>query len=182
MISSGLIAGIILNYTSMSLKNWKMKKQNKIIISTGGTGGHVFPAISLSEHLKNKFKVEIFSDKRGLKYFKKAENIKVINSGTIFQKNLLIAFLNINKIIFSIIYSFFYLKKTKSQIVFGMGGYSSFPVCVASCLLRIPLIIYENNLVLGRANRMLLPFADKIFLSTENISGISNKYKKKIFF
>ena len=42
-----------------------------------------------------------------------------------------------------------------------MGGYSSFPVCVASYLLKIPVIIYENNIVLGRANKVLLPLSKK---------------------
>ena len=49
-----------------------------------------------------------------------------------------------------------------------MGGYSSFPVCVASYLLKIPIIVYENNLVLGRANRALLPLVRKILVSTKN--------------
>lgn len=158
-----------------------MTKKRKIIIATGGTGGHVFPASSLSDYLKKNFEIEIFSDKRGLRYFEKKENIRVINTGTIFQKNLFKTILNLNKIIFSIIYSFFYLKKTKPEIVFGMGGYSSFPVCVASYLLKIPIIIYENNLVLGRANRALLPLARKILVSTKNTHGINKKYEDKIF-
>ena len=139
-----------------------MIKKKKIIIATGGTGGHVFPALSLSEYLKNNFNIEIFSDKRGLKYFENKENIRRVSAGTIFQKNLFKAILNLGKIIFSIIDSFFYLKKIKPDVVFGMGGYSSFPVCVASYLLKIPIIIYENNLILGRTNRVLLPLVKKI--------------------
>ena len=158
-----------------------MKKKNKIVIATGGTGGHVFPASSLSDCLKKNFEIEIFSDKRGLRYFKNKKNIKVINADTIFQKNLFRAILNLNKIIFAIIYSFFYLIKIRPKIVFGMGGYSSFPVCVASYLLKVPIIIYENNLVLGRANRALLPLAKKILISSENTCGIDKKYKDKIF-
>ena len=158
-----------------------MIKKKKIIIATGGTGGHVFPALSLSEYLKNNFNIEIFSDKRGLKYFENKENIRRVSAGTIFQKNLFKAILNLGKIIFSIIDSFFYLKKIKPDVVFGMGGYSSFPVCVASYLLKIPIIIYENNLILGRTNRVLLPLVKKILVSTENISGIKKKYENKIF-
>ena len=67
-------------------------------------------------------------------------------------------------------------------MVFGVGGYSSFPVCLASYLLRIPIIIYENNLILGRANRALIPLANKILLSSENTLGIKKKYEEKIFF
>ena len=73
-----------------------MIKKNKIIIATGGTGGHVFPAVSLCEYLKKNFEIKIFSDKRGLKYFKSKDNIEVINVGTVFQKNLFKTFLNLN--------------------------------------------------------------------------------------
>ena len=63
-----------------------MSKKKRIIIATGGTGGHVFPAISLSDSLRNNFNIKIFSDKRGLKYFHNLENVKVIYADTIFQK------------------------------------------------------------------------------------------------
>ena len=157
-----------------------MIKKNKIIIATGGTGGHVFPAVSLCEYLKKNFEIKIFSDKRGLKYFKSKDNIEVINVGTVFQKNLFKTFFNLNKIFFSTIYSFFYLKKNKPEMVFGMGGYSSFPVCLASYFLKIPFVIYENNLVLGRTNRVLLPLAKKILLSTSATYGIAEKYRDKV--
>ena len=62
-----------------------------------------------------------------------------------------------------------------------MGGYSSFPVCVASYFLKIPVIIYEPNLVIGKANKILLPIVKKIFIASKNISGIQSKYKNKIF-
>lgn len=55
-----------------------MKK--KILISTGGTGGHVIPANVFFEHLKNDFEVFIASDQRGIKFLnEKTENIKIIN-------------------------------------------------------------------------------------------------------
>ena len=46
-----------------------------------------------------------------------------------------------------------------------MGGYSSFPICIAASILRIKFIIYENNLIIGKANKYLLPFAEKNFVS-----------------
>ena len=66
-------------------------KLNKIIIATGGTGGHIFPAYSLAKHyLNKKISVELVSDRRGLKYLKNFGNIKItkIDSATIFQKNI----------------------------------------------------------------------------------------------
>ena len=41
----------------------------------------------------------------------------------------------------------------------------SFPICIAATILRIRFIIYENNLYIGKANKYLLPFANKIFVS-----------------
>ena len=62
-----------------------------------------------------------------------------------------------------------------------MGGYSSFPICVAAKILRIPFIIYENNLHIGKANRYLLPYAEKIFVSYKELEGISEKHHKKVY-
>ena len=61
-----------------------------------------------------------------------------------------------------------------------MGGYASFPVCFAGMILKIPFVIYENNLLIGKANRYLAPFAKKILVSYKDIQGISEKYKSKI--
>ena len=56
----------------------------------------------------------------------------------------------------------FFLIFNKPSIVFGMGGYASFPVCIAAKILRIKFIIYENNLIIGKANKYLLPYL-KVF-------------------
>ena len=138
--------------------------KKKILIATGGTGGHIFPSLSLADFLKRKHQIEIVTDKRGLKYVPHGEeiNIRTINSDTVFGKNIFKACLGIIKIILSFIFSIFSMISARPKLIIGMGGYSSFPVCVAGYCLGIPLIIYENNLVIGRANRFLLPMAKKI--------------------
>jgi len=83
-------------------------------------------------------------------------------------------------IIFSVFKSIIFLLFNRPSIVFGMGGYSSFPVCIAATILRIKFVIYENNLIIGRANKFLLPFTNKIFVSYKSLEGISNKYNNKI--
>ena len=60
-----------------------------------------------------------------------------------------------------------------------MGGYSSFPICVVATILKIKFIIYENNLIFGKANRYLLKFAKK-FLFLIKILRESKKKIKKI--
>ena len=46
-----------------------------------------------------------------------------------------------------------------------MGGYASFPLCIAASILKIKYVIYENNLIMGKANKILLPFAKKILVA-----------------
>ena len=151
-----------------------------IIIATGGTGGHIFPAVSLADYLNNNgFKPIITTDKRGSKFIddKYTHKTIIINSSTLNKKNI---FFSVSKIIFAIFNSLFFLIKKKPKFIFGMGGYASFPVCIAGMILRIPFVIYENNLLIGKANRYLAPFAKKIFVSYKDIKGISTRYKNKI--
>jgi UDP-N-acetylglucosamine--N-acetylmuramyl-(pentapeptide) pyrophosphoryl-undecaprenol N-acetylglucosamine transferase len=159
------------------------KKLKRIIIATGGTGGHVFPAYSLAKHFTdNKINVELISDKRGLKYLKSYNDIKVveISSSTIFKKNIFQLLFSMIVIFYSIFRSLIFLSTNKPNLVFGMGGYSSFPVCIAAKILNIPFIIYENNLHIGKANKFLLAYAKKIFVSHKELDGISEKYHKKV--
>ena len=159
------------------------KELIKIIIATGGTGGHVFPACSLAEHLiTKKINVQLISDQRGMKYFKDYSHLNVIKitSSTISRKNIFKFFLSTLIIFYSILKSFFYLLFNRANLIFGMGGYSSLPICVAAKILNIPFIVYENNLHIGRANKFLLRFAKKAFVSHLELEGVPNKYKNKL--
>ena len=83
----------------------KSTNNNKIIIATGGTGGHIFPAYSLAKNfIKNDFSVEIMTDKRGLKFLNKYKDVKLIlnNSATIFKKNILDLVLSVFVVFFPI--------------------------------------------------------------------------------
>jgi len=163
----------------------KAIKKNKIIIATGGTGGHVFPAYSLAKNfIKNNYSVEIITDKRGLKYLDKHKDMKFIlnNSTTIFKKNIINLFLSVFVIFFSYIRSLIILYRAKPTLVFGMGGYASYPVCIAARTMNIPFIIYENNIQIGKTNKYLLPFAFKIFVSYHDLIGIKKKYIHKVIF
>tara|TARA_X000001036_G_scaffold318320_1_gene296739 strand:- start:2238 stop:3338 length:1101 start_codon:yes stop_codon:yes gene_type:complete len=158
-------------------------KLKKIIIATGGTGGHIFPAYSLAKHfIDKKIDVKIISDKRGLKYLRDYHDVKIIEitSSTIFKKNIFQLLVSIFIIFYSILRSTIFLLINRPSLVFGMGGYSSFPVCIAARILGIPFILYENNLHIGKANRYLLPYAKKIFVSNKELDGIGDKYQKKV--
>ncbi len=157
-----------------------MNDNKNIIIATGGTGGHIFPAVSLANYLiKIGFNTILTTDIRGLKFINNEfiKNTKIINSSSLNKEKF---FVSIVKIFLAIFNSMIFLLKNRPKFIFGMGGYASFPVCFAGIILRIPFIIYENNLLVGKANRYLAPFAKKIFVSYRDIEGINPKYKNKI--
>ena len=161
-----------------------MNSNKKVFIATGGTGGHIFPAYSLAKYLiQKKINVEIATDKRGLRFLKDYPEIRLrkIYSATIFKKNLIKSIFSLFVISYSILNSLIYFIFNRPNLVFGMGGYFSFPICLAAKLLKIKVIIYENNLVVGKANKYLLPFVDKIFIAYKEINGIQKKYNSKIF-
>ena len=159
-----------------------MTKKN-ILIATGGTGGHVFPAYSLANYLMNKnFSVKLTSDKRGLKFLKNYKDLNIIEipSTPLIKKTFIKFFISIIIIIFAIIKSLLFLLLNRPSIIFGMGGYSSFPICIAALILRIKFVIYENNLIIGKANKFLLPFSKKIFVAYKELEGIPLAYNNKL--
>ncbi len=160
-----------------------MNKKIKTLIAIGGTGGHVFPGYNLAEHLDSEnYNIQLVTDIRGTKYLKGIKDFKtfILPSNKINRKNLLTLFFSSLLVIYAIIRSFIFLLFNRPSIIFGMGGYASFPICIAASVLRIKFIIYENNLIIGKANKYLMPFANKIFISNEELEGIPFRYKGKI--
>ena len=152
----------------------------KILITTGGSGGHVVPATILYEHLKDQFQVSMSTDYRGLKFLdKKKYNFEVFNVTPI-SKNFFFIPFQFFLIIYLIIKSIFFLKKRKIDLLISTGGYMSLPLCFASKILDIKLILFEPNMVLGRSNKFFIRFCEKIFCYSENIKNFPNKYKDKI--
>ena len=137
-----------------------MIKKTKVLIAMGGTGGHVLPGYNLAKHLySNNFEVELVTDKRGFKYLKSKNkfNVSILPSSPLVKKNTITLIFSLIKIFFSLIKSIILLFLKKPSIIFGMGGYASFPICVAASILRIRLIIYENNLVIGKEAGEFVP-------------------------
>ena len=121
--------------------------------------------------MSKNYEVLLATDTRGKKYLRDVIDIPIylLKTDTPINKSLLKKIPSYVKIITSIIKSLFILRKEKPDLVFGFGGYVSYPICLASKILKIPLIIYENNLVLGRTNKQLLPFASKLLKGTDYI-------------
>jgi len=89
----------------------------RILISTGGSGGHVVPATILYEHLKDQFNVSMSTDYRGMKFLDKNKYNLAIFNITPISKNIFLIPLQFFLIIYLIIKSIFFLKKRKIDIL-----------------------------------------------------------------
>jgi len=151
-----------------------------ILISTGGSGGHVVPAKILYDHLKSEFNLFISSDNRGIKFLDKEKyNIKIINVPKV-SKNIFMIPVQIFSLIGLIFKSFFFLKNKKIEILISTGGYMSLPLCLASKILNIKLFLFEPNMVLGRSNKFFIKSCEKIFCYSKKIKNFPSKFVNKI--
>ena len=153
--------------------------KSKILISTGGSGGHVIPAITMYDHLKENYDILISSDVRGLKYLDD-KFYKTLIIDTPKLNNFILLPLSILKVIFLTLKSLILLKKEEIQILISTGGYMSLPLCIAARILNIKIYLLEPNMVIGRANKFFLKFCKKIICYTENIIGFPKEYKYKL--
>lgn len=144
------------------------KKRNRILISGGGTGGHIFPAIAIANALKNRdANMEIlFVGAKGRMEMEKVpiagyEIIGLPISG--FQRSLSLKNLTFPfKLITSLLKAKKILRKFNPDVVIGVGGYASGPTLRAANKMNISTLIQEQNSLPGITNRVLAKKADKI--------------------
>lgn len=155
----------------------KHTKRNKIkpliILTAGGTGGHVYPAEALAEELtKRGYRLALVTDKRGKDNYKgKLGEIPnyAVWAGGVVGKSVWFKIKSLFKVGIGVLQALLILIKQKPVCVVGFGGYASFPCCVAAILTGTDLVIHEQNSVMSRTNRFLSGYADLIAQSFKNV-------------
>ena len=151
----------------------------KILISTGGSGGHVIPAITLFEHYNESFETYLVSDKRGAKYINNNKYpFEIIDTPKISKNIIKIPFILIFFLI-SILRSYFFLRKKNIHYLISTGGYMSFPFCISAKLLNIKIFLFEPNMVIGKSNKFFLNFSKKIICYSDQIKNFPDNHKNK---
>jgi UDP-N-acetylglucosamine--N-acetylmuramyl-(pentapeptide) pyrophosphoryl-undecaprenol N-acetylglucosamine transferase len=151
-----------------------------IVIATGGSGGHLFPALQVARELKKKghhvFFVGAFYvgkeqiEKAGFPF--QELQVKGLRKGKPLQ-NARAVFLFIK----AFVRSCQVLRKYKTDVVAGFGGYGAFSVVLAAVFLRYPTLIHEQNVVPGKANALLAKFVRRIAVSFPQTLGYFDKKK-----
>ena len=123
----------------------------------------------------------LVTDSRGSSFLKDYTKFKsyIIKTDTPSNKNFIKKIFSYTTIFFSIIKAILILNREKPDLIIGFGGYVSFPISFSSIFFKIPLIIYENNLTLGRTNKKLLSFSKKILLGLKAPFNLVDKHKNK---
>ncbi len=159
----------------------------KIVFTGGGTGGHFYPIIAVVQKVNQIIDHEnIVSSK--LYYFSDGPYDKemLFENGLLFEQVLsgkmrtyfsFLNFLDYFKVFFGVINATFKLFSIFPDVVFGKGGYASFPTIFAARMLGIPVIIHESDSAPGRVNLWAGKFAKKVAVSFIEASDFFSKDK-----
>ena len=156
---------------------------NKFIISGGGTGGHIYPAVAIANELKAQFPDATFlfvgaKDKMEMQKVPQAgykiEGLWIAGlQRKITVQNALFPI----KLASSLLKSFFILKRFKPDVVIGTGGFASGAVLKVASMLGIPTVIQEQNSYPGITNKLLAKKANSICVAYENLERFFPKEK-----
>lgn len=152
-----------------------MTTQKKFIISGGGTGGHIFPAIAIADALKSRYPDSqiLFIGAKGRMEMEKVPQagyaIKALPIMGLDRKRLWRNFLLIFKLIRSIRLAKKYIKEFQPTAVIGVGGYASLPTLLTAQEMGIPTFIQEQNSFAGKANKTLASRAKAICVAYEGM-------------
>lgn len=135
----------------------------KILIATGGTGGHLYPAILIGRELQRYGNDVLFT------IGKREIEVKIINSVNASYEMLPLLppsnHLHYPSILFSLIKAFSIIKDFKPDKVIGTGSYTSFPILFWAKIFKIPVYLHEQNTIPGKVTKLFSKYAKKVFIS-----------------
>lgn len=147
----------------------------RILFTGGGSGGHFYPIIAIAEELnslvkeKRLLKPELFymspnPYNPGL-LFENGITYKKNSAGKLRRYFSILNFFDLFKTVWGVLVSIIDIYRIYPDVIFGKGGYASFPVLFAGRLLHIPVVIHESDSVPGRVNLWAGKFATRIAVS-----------------
>lgn len=144
-----------------------MGNARPIILSAGGTGGHMFPALAFADHLRQAgYRVILATDQRGLRFVpaQPENDVRVLSADTL-RPGLLYKLLGGLRLLLGLMQGLILIISTRPACVVGFGGYPSVPAVLAAQILRVPTVLHQSDAVLGAANKYLAFGARAVALS-----------------
>ena len=159
-----------------------MSGQQPFLLAAGGTGGHLFPALSLAAVLAERGeRVMLATDERVREHGADfpAEEIFVIRSATFKSRTPWAVARTVWHLLTGFVQSFAVMRRVRPCVVVGFGGYPSVPPVLAAIMLGIPTMVHEQNGVLGRANAFLARFVRGIGTGLADVKGLNGSLRAK---
>ena len=151
----------------------------RIIITAGGTGGHVFPALAVARYLDEHHVQVLWVGTRNGMEAKLVPNagfdIRYIDISGLRGKGMMRWLSMPFNLVIAIYQSMQVIRDFKPGAILGMGGFASGPCGIAGWLMRVPLFIQEQNAIAGMTNRMLAKVATKVMQAFPNTFAQQNK-------
>jgi UDP-N-acetylglucosamine--N-acetylmuramyl-(pentapeptide) pyrophosphoryl-undecaprenol N-acetylglucosamine transferase len=160
--------------------------QKRVVIAGGGTGGHLYPGIALAKALMRQgmdIKVSFVGTQKGIEARvlpREGFELKTILSAGLLGKKHLSSWLSWVKLPLGTAQSMCFLINKRPSLVVGVGGYVSGPLVLSAWLLRIPILIHEQNSFPGLTNKWLGRIADKVAVSFKESSKFFPRDKVEV--
>ena len=155
----------------------------KVALAAGGTGGHMFPAQALARELLSRgIEVMLVTDKRGGGFGPDLPQVETfrIPAGAMAGAGLTKKIRSAAQLALGYWQARGHLKRQGAEVAVGFGGYPSVPTVMAAARSGLRVVLHEQNSVLGRANRLLAPRADRIAVSFDHVEGIAAGDRSKL--
>lgn len=152
-----------------------MTKKHRFIVSGGGTGGHIFPAVSIANELKRRYPDSdiLFVGALGRMEMERVPaagyKIEGLPVSGFDRKNMIRNFRVLLNLAVSMVKARRIVKRFKPEIAIGVGGYASGPLLKAAAALGVPTLIQEQNSYAGVTNKLLAQKASKICVAYDNM-------------
>ncbi len=154
-----------------------------VVLAAGGTGGHLFPAQALAEALVRRgYVIHLMTDERVRDYGRSfpALETHLVPAATVTPSKPFLLPLQLLRLYRGYRAARAVLERLKPVALAGFGGYPSFPPVLAASRLGIPSCIHDQNAVMGRANRVLSRYADRVASSFPVLGRLPEQSKGKL--
>ncbi len=152
-----------------------------IIVTTGGTAGHIYPAINFKDEWKKRYPrshvlfVGSYYGVERTMFAKHQLHYYLLKTKGFVGKKINEKILSIISLLDSLRIATRIIGKYMPVAIVGAGGYASASICIAGALRGIPILLMEQNYTLGLANKLLMPFAKGVALGLPNEEYLKNK-------
>lgn len=155
-----------------------IRSEQPILVAAGGTGGHLFPAQALSDELQKRgYIVDLITDERALRYGGQfpARAMHTIAAATPTSGSILSKAWAAVTLGWGTLMALLKIRRLKPLVLVGFGGYPTVPPVLGASMLGVPVVLHEQNAVMGRANRFLAGRVQKIATGFPNVGGIKDE-------